>query len=262
MSMLPKLTIVFLSFISIPAFAAERAAAKTATTPAATATAVPDPNLPSKVNVDSIKEKYWAQGNESELGVVQNRAYSKEHKLELGFIGGIVASDPFLNVNQLGTSLGFHFSEYFAIHALGWKCYTRNSSALNTFQEKMGATTNYNAPLWYAGAEGSASLIYGKLSLVGKAILYYDMHLLAGGGLTATESGRYATPHFGIVQQVHINKRFSVRVDYRLMGYREKILEKVVPTQLGKDMGTRTNWSNAVTLGFDIMIDPFGSSEK
>ncbi|HTL13265.1 MAG TPA: hypothetical protein VL588_12295, partial [Bdellovibrionota bacterium] len=33
------------------------------------------------VAVDSIKEKYWARGDQTEIGVVQNRMYSKTHKL-------------------------------------------------------------------------------------------------------------------------------------------------------------------------------------
>ncbi|OFZ00195.1 MAG: hypothetical protein A2070_12815 [Bdellovibrionales bacterium GWC1_52_8] len=264
--MLPKLvgivvTVFLASATAAPAGAAERAQKSAPATPLATPE-VQVPSFAGKVNVDSIKEKYWAQGNETELGVVQNRAYSKARKFELGFLGGITSSDPFLNVTQTGGSLGFHFSEYFALHLFGWKSFTRNSSALNTFEEKMGATTNYNAPRWYWGAEGSASLIYGKLSFVGKAIMYYDMHVLAGAGTTATESGKYTTPHFGVGQQVYMNKALSIRLDYRMMGYREMIVEKVVPTSLGKNIGQRTNWTHAVTIGFDILIDAFGSSEK
>src|SRR5476649_915658 len=56
------------------------------------------------VNVENIKSKYWARGDESELGVVQNRLYSKEHKIEVGVFGGVVATDPFLQVNSVGGS--------------------------------------------------------------------------------------------------------------------------------------------------------------
>src|SRR4051812_36371765 len=60
-----------------------------------------EPDL-EQVNVENIKERYWARGNETELGVVQNRAYSKTNKLELGFLGGVAFSDPFLTLKYLG----------------------------------------------------------------------------------------------------------------------------------------------------------------
>src|SRR5262245_10788021 len=54
-----------------------------------------------RVNVENIKQKYWARGDESELGVVQNRLYSKANKLELSLLGGILSTDPFLSVKAL-----------------------------------------------------------------------------------------------------------------------------------------------------------------
>src|SRR4051794_7458633 len=81
----------------------------------------PDPAAPSpeadaggaeRVNVEGIKQKYWARGDESALSVVQNRLYSKEHKLQFSLLTGISATDPFLSVQTLGGSLGFNFTEY------------------------------------------------------------------------------------------------------------------------------------------------------
>ena len=34
---------------------------------------------------------------------------------------------------------------------------------------------------------------HGKLSLIGKSIIYYDLHLLGGVGQTSTEAGTYRT---------------------------------------------------------------------
>ncbi|OFZ22383.1 MAG: hypothetical protein A2X94_00095 [Bdellovibrionales bacterium GWB1_55_8] len=212
-----------------------------------------------KVNVDSIREKYWARGNESELGVVQNRLYSKERKIELGLFGGMLTSDPFLTVRSTGFSAGFHFSEYLSAHLLWWRAYWSPSAALNTFQEKMGATTNFNAPLYFYGAEGNASLLYGKLSLIGKAIIYYDMHLTGGLGVTGTESGKYITPLFGLGQKIYLSQGSSLRLDYRVMPFSEEILEKVVTNQLGTSKGFRTNWTHAVSLGVTFLFSTGGS---
>ncbi len=206
------------------------------------------------VNVDMIKEKYWARGNESEMGVVQNRLYSKENKLEFGLLSGIISSDPFLNTKIVGGSLGFHFSEYFGVRMIGWKNIVSPSTALKTFEDTLGATTNNNPAKYFLGAEGSASVLYGKLSLIGKAIIYYDFHLLGGMGLTGTESGTYFTPYVGLGQNVYLSKNFSLRIDYRLQRYNEKIIEKVITPKLGQVVGERVNWSNAVTLGVNFLF--------
>lgn len=201
------------------------------------------------INVNAIKEKYWARGEESELGVVQNRIYSKERKWEIGVFQGVVSSDPFLSIRKTGGSFGFHFSEYASLQLLGWKDFVSSSSALKTFEETIGATTNNNPPRYFLGTEGIASILYGKLSLIGWAIIYYDMHLLGGAGVTQTESGGYFTPHLGIGQQIFLNRALSLRVDYRLQRYDEKIIEKVITPKLGQVVGERTNWTNTISLG-------------
>jgi outer membrane beta-barrel protein len=210
-----------------------------------------------QINVDSIKEKYWARGNETELGVVQNRTFSKKGKAEFSLLGGVLYSDPFLDIKAVGASVSYHLSEYIAVELLGLKHRVGPSSALNTFQEILGATTNSNSPRYYLGAEAMGSIFYGKLSVLGHSIIYYDLYGLGGIGATNTESGTYATPSAGFGQRFYLNKFLSIRLDYRLMYYRETIVEKVVPTMLGQSRGMRDNWSNTVILGISFM--PFGN---
>ena len=207
-----------------------------------------------RVNVENIKEKYWARGDESELGVVQNRLYSKSRKIEAGLYGGTIMTDPFLNVTALGGSLGFHFNEYLSLHLMGWKSYANDSSALTLFRAYSSGDANVNRPSSYLGLEFRGSLLYGKLSVVGKSIIYYDMHASFGLGSTSTYSGNYLTPSITIGQQIFLSKSVSFNFDYRLMAYREQILEQVVTAQLGAVKGTRNNFSNVFTLGFSFLF--------
>ena len=207
-----------------------------------------------QVNLDSIKEKYWERGDETELGVVQNRTYSKKGKVELGFTGGVLFSDPFLDIKLAGITLGYHLSEYIAIQAVGMKYLVNPSTALQTFQQSLGATTNTNNPNFYAGGEVNASLFYGKLSVLGKSIIYYDLMAIGGAGVTNTESGNYLTPTLGVGQRFYLSKFASVRLDYRLMYYRETLLEKQIITRIGQSVGQRDNWSNVITLGVSFMF--------
>jgi outer membrane beta-barrel protein len=207
-----------------------------------------------KVDVDQIKEKYWAQGKKKELGVVQNRIYKKEKRLEVGAFGGIILSDPFLSVFNAGTSVGYHFSEYFGLQLIGWKHFVQPSNALRTFEATRQATTNTNEPRAFFALEGKASLIYGKLSLVGKKILHYDMHFIFGPGLTLTETGNYFTPVAGIGQQTFISESVSIRLDYRFLPYKENIKEKVIPTKIGQKVADRWNLNHSIVLGVSFFF--------
>lgn len=249
-----KATLVLITLLSIAWTPATGWAApkkeKKAEAPAAEGGATIDPGS-EKVNVDTIKEKYWARGDETELGVVQNRLYSKAHRFEAQLFTGIVASDPFLSIKNYGLALGYHFNEYIGVSAIGWRNMVSDSSALDTFRTFTagGASANTNQPRSFLGGEVTGSFLYGKLSLVGKAIIYYDMHLSAGAGLTFTESGNNFTPMLGLGQQVYLNKNFSIRIDYRLQRYVETIREKTITSQLGNDKGKRINFGNVITLG-------------
>jgi outer membrane beta-barrel protein len=207
-----------------------------------------------QVNVDQIKEKYWARGNETELGVVQNRTFSKKGKVEFSLMTGVIYSDPFLNVNLVGGSVGYHLSEYLAFQVTAYRDLVSPSTALQTFQQTLGATTNTNMPRGYLGGEAMWSIFYGKLSVLGKSIIYYDFHVLGGLGGTDTESGTNITPTVGLGQRFYLSKTISVKLDYRLQYYKENIIEKQVITQLGQSRGTRDNWSNTITIGLGFMF--------
>ncbi len=221
-------------------------------------TAPAEPTLEgSVVNVDQIKEKYWARGDENEMGVVQNRAYSKANKITLGVLGGAITSDPFYNNSAYGFNLGYHFSEYISLSALAWRSISSPSSALLTYQSQNRGAINSNPQYAYYGGEIAGSILYGKLSVIGKSIIYYDLHLLAGAGMTGTENGNFLTGHLGIGQRFFLSKRASLRVDYRLMLYNENIVEKVITPQIGQTVGTRVNYSNAITAGVDFFFEVF-----
>lgn len=212
-----------------------------------------------EVDVNTIKEKYWARGDESELGVVQNRLYSKAKRFEFSLFGGTVSSDPFLSMRSLGVAAGWHFNEYLAFSVIGWKYYVSPSSALKTFEQTIGATTNNNPPVSYVGGELSASLLYGKLSLVGKKIIYYDFHITGGAGQTSTVNGNYFTPTAGVGQKVFLSQNTFLRIDYRIQRYNEQIIERVITPRLGQLVGERVNWTNSVIIGVGIL---FGASAE
>jgi len=219
----------------------------------------PTPPVPAasgageEVDLSKITEKYWAEGKETELGVVQNRKYTTAKKLEIGLIFGTISSDPFLNVHSLGGSVGYHFSPYTSVHFTSWKTFVGPSDALKTFVSQTGSTVDTNSPLAYYGTEVKQNFLYGKASLFGSMIIYVDLFVLAGVGITKTESGNYFTPTLGLGQKIYLNERMSLNLDYRIMRYNETILSKN-PALLGNPVGTRANTTDAVSLGVSFFL--------
>lgn len=236
--------VAVLAFTSLAGYSEAKAATNTGTTPTPAATKLP---------IDQVKERYWDRGRETELRVVQNRLYSQANKVEFGLFGGFVSSDPFLSEHNFGLSLAYHFNDMFAVTAFGWKYFVSNSSALDTLEGSKNVTANTNKPSSFYGAEFDYVPIYGKLSLVGSSIIYFDLHVDIGAGAISTETGKNIAPFIGLGEQIYLNKFSSLRLDYRLMKYNEDIAQKTYGSpDLGSIVASKTQWDNVITIGFSV----------
>lgn len=217
------------------------------------AEAAPSLEAGEAVDVSKITEKYWAQGKETELGVVQNRKFTSSNKFEISLLGGFISSDPFLSVQHYGGSIGYHFNPYLSVHAIGWKASVSDSSAYASFRTETNGTgiINTNEPRAFYGVQTNYNFLYGKASLLGQMIIYVDLFLLGGMGATETQSGTYVTPFVGLGQKIHLANFLALNFDYRLMWYGEDIRSKK-PSTLGQKVGERTNTSDAVTIGLSF----------
>ncbi len=215
-----------------------------------------------KVNIKNIRKKYWAKGKKAKIGVVQNRKFSKANKYQLGVFGGINAVDPFLSVQTLGLSFGYHFTERYSLSLTGWYNFVGNSTAFDVFQTEKDGNINTNEPAGYIGLENNWSLLYGKLSFLGHKIIYFDLHIGAGLGLDFTETGHYLAPSILIGQRFFITKVTSLRFDYRFKYRRETFFEKTINTNsvsIGQEYGPRNAFSHVITIGVDFLL---GSGDK
>jgi outer membrane beta-barrel protein len=205
-----KILFILAIFASQPAFAADSTPSKEVS---------PDGE---QVDVSKVTEKYWAQGKDTELGVVQNRKYTSEHRFEFDLFTGTVSTDPFLSVHNYGVSLGYYFNQYMSAHITGWKSSVSDSAAYTSFNNAFApgtpkAALYLNRPTSFYGAELNENLLYGKASFFGNAIIYVDIFALAGGGVTNTDNGKNFTYFGGLGQKIHLNKYMSLNLDYRIM---------------------------------------------
>ena len=207
------------------------------------------------VEIEKVKEKYWAQGEESQLGVVQNRLYSKEGKLQIGLLAGRAINDPFLSVTPLGLNVSYNFTEFWGASLVGWDYRVGPSNALNVLRNE-GKESNSITPENYFGAEATGSFLYGKLSLLGQSIIYYDMHFLGGLGVTKTENDTASpTLSVGLGQRFYISQSWSLRMDYRVQTYEATEVERQVTTKIGRVNGIIRQWNHVVGLEINYMFE-------
>jgi len=206
------------------------------------------------VDVKDIKNKYWAKGEKTKLGVVQNRKYTKSGKFEIGAFGAFISTDPFINVKAMGLRMGYHINENFGVSLFAWRDFVSKSGAQLAFEQNTGGSANTNDPFAFYGLEGTASFLYGKLSLFGQKIIYYDLFFAGGGGLTVTETGNSPSALIGLGQRFFVSDHFSLRFDYRVIYFREDVPEKTIPS-LAYMRYPRTNFTHAIALGVDFLFN-------
>lgn len=206
-----------------------------------------------KIDVKAIQQEYLKHSS-TELEVVEQRRYSNRHKISLDIFGGVVFTDPFLNVKVAGARIGYHITESLAVRALYWKDSVSDSSAASDLAKFNGAQANTNQPKDFKGGEVAFYPLYGKLSLLGSQILYLDLAVMAGVGVRGTESGNYVAPYAGLAGQLHLSQHFSLLLEFRTMYFSEEIIQKYPTSSAGTPLGKKDDVSGITTLGLSFQF--------
>lgn len=220
------------SFLTIAgAFAAQPAQPPNPTAPAApdslkvqTSEADEAGTLPERIDVQSMKRRYWTVGNEDLMDVVQNRRYTKKGRLEAALKYGFWSDDAFQDQKSIGASLGYHINEFLSLHGFYSTISHSNNQAYNSAGEATGGVIFpvVNPGKAVYGAEARGSLIYGKLSLLGNRIIYYDFNTAIGLSQHQAQVGSSLGYFFGLGQQFFLSKTWFVGLDWRLMWHKDK----------------------------------------
>lgn len=179
--------------------------------------------LPERIDVQSMKRRYWTVGNEDLMDVVQNRLYTKKGRLEAGLRYGFWSDDPFQTQKTTALSLGYHVNEFISVHGFYGAISASNSGAYTDAQAALRlAGTSLLDPVVnpgksVMGIEARGSLIYGKLSILGKSIAYYDLNVALGLSQHKATVGSSTGYFGGFGQQFYLNRTVFVTVDYRIL---------------------------------------------
>jgi len=170
----------------------------------------------------------------NKVRVVQNRAVDRDFRLEFGVNYGMVSGgDPYVDTNNLGAQVDFHFNPHWSIGARYYNSSNDLSSegkrVYNAAQAAQAAGNYYENPEvvdfasdtylgvinWYP--------MYGKLNLFDIGIAQFDIYLLGGGGQVKLRSGMAPTYTAGGGIGFWMSQHFSTRLEVRYQTYEDQM---------------------------------------
>ena len=205
-----------------------------------------------KVDVTDLEKKYWAS-KDTDFSVVQNRVYSKANRLALSLQYGFLINDQWSDGPTMGGSLGYYFSERFGVEGHYQSTSSTDNKSLANLKSQAGVA-NHGKIKGYQGASFNFVPFYAKMSVLNSSIIYFDMAISPGLGVTTYEQQRRAgnqeknapTLSLDITQSFFFSKYSAFRVDYRNRWFQEEI----VSYNTGASVSTETSQTSLLMFGF------------
>jgi outer membrane beta-barrel protein len=151
----------------------------------------------------------------SDIAVIERKFLPKTKRFELSLIGITGLNNPFFN-NFGGTAKGvYYFTEKYGLELIGTGLAIMSRQVTDDLANKNNIhTSNEVTPRTFFGGGLKWNPIYGKVSLLNKSIVPFDLSFSIAGGMTQTDQHRSEpTLHIGTSQVFAIKKSFGVRWD-------------------------------------------------
>lgn len=188
-----------------------------------------------KVDISDIENKYWAP-KDTDFNVVQNRTYTKEHRLALSVLYGPIINEGFSEGNSWALGLNYFLSERMGFQMDYISSDYRDTDVVNDFQAfaGSGASPDYGRVKSYYGVGFNVVPFYAKMSLWGKKIMYFDMAITPTLGMTQYEALTYSmggldkealTYGVDITQWFFLQRWFAIRIDLRNRWFKEDVVK-------------------------------------
>lgn len=206
--------------IALMSIAASAASAQVAPTPTPKAESASD-----KVDLKALEDKYWAAKDE-DLGVVQNRTFTKANRFYASVGLGPLINDEWMVGTVNHFSAGYFFTEHWGLELSYQKGALHKNDGIDFIVNRNGLQPDHNVFNNALTLYGSWVPFYGKMSLVDSKIIYFDMQFSAGIGqvsydqqIDPAEGGNktLTTPavSLDITQQFFFSNHLAVRVDLK-----------------------------------------------
>ena len=229
--------------------AASSAPAPQAAAPGSSATPAPGEE---KLDVTDLENKYWS-AKDTDFSVVQNRLFTKAGRYSLSLDYGTFLNDSWSNDPTYELNASYYFSERYGITATFDDVDSQDNQATQHLVGQSGYP-DHNLVKSYYGVSFNWVPFYAKMSLLNSSIIYFDMAISPGLGMTNYEqrvitgdSTKSApTLSLDITQHFFLNKHFAVRVDLKNRWYQNQIMSFKSGSQTSNDV----NSVNILMLGF------------
>lgn len=185
-----------------------------------------------KLDVSDLENKYWAP-KDTDFSVVQNRTYTKEHKIFIsGEFGPDITGGNYLTGNQVALTGNYFFNERYGAQLMFQHSFLHTNAAYSDLLGK-GGMANYGAMQNQYMLGFNWVPFYSKMSFLGKKILYFDMAITPTVGLThyqqQVQTGNQGqdalTYGFDITQYYFFSSHWAFRFDYRNQWWDDKLVK-------------------------------------
>lgn len=196
-----------------------------------------------KLDISDLEKKYWAP-KDTDFSVVQNRTYKKELRFAATATLGPVINDSYSRGTNFSLSGNYYLSERVGVELSYIQYNLGNNVMTKEFMNRYGVFPDHNKAKTFIGGAFNWVPIYAKVSLLGKKILYFDMSISPGIGMTTYEqvigagnrnkSSMTLTLDFS--QMFFLNSRLAVRIDAKNQFYQEEYI-KYTSGEFSKNLG-------------------------
>ena len=218
-----------------------------------------------KLDIRKLEEKYWS-AKDDDFSVVQNRRYTKDHRYFLNVSGGVPFNDPHSTGTISSATVGYYFSERWGIEASYSTANLKDNDSVSQFVSTYGVIPNYNVLKSNVFLCGSFVPFYAKMSMMDRAIIYFDMGINLGLGSVNYDIAQLEGPisksalalKFGVFQQIFFTENFALRADLINTWSNQDRLKYYAPgTNIGgqvvtglRDLGNTTINDTSLLFGF------------
>jgi outer membrane beta-barrel protein len=185
-----------------------------------------------RVDIKDLENQYWAP-KDTDFKVVQNRAYTKEHRFSItGMYGGLM-DDSYSNANIYGLSANYYFNERMGIQLDFEKYAAQNNQSTSYFINNLGSAPDYTRPDKFYGVGFNYVPIYAKMSLLNKKIFYFDLAITPlVGAMTYDQMMQNSQPQktalaygFDVSEYFFFSQHFAIRTSIRDLWCQEQTVK-------------------------------------
>ena len=222
------------------------------------------PANPDKLDVTDLEKKYWA-AKDTDFSVVQNRTYSKANRFGLSVQYGTLVNDPYSEATNVSGSLSYYFSERLGVELNYTNTKANDNGAVEAYKKisgTNGVSPDHGKQTGYYGASLNLVPFYAKVSVWNTKIIYFDMAISPGLGVTSYEQQidplygdniKKTAPTFSldVSQMFFLGKTLAFRADYKNRWFNEDVV-MFSTVNHGSKVRTDTNHTSLLMFGVTL----------